>query len=166
MRFQKTVLAGVAIIAILGIVGFAFAHGGYGNGGHHRGYGKHMGSGYGPQMGYGDNNNRYSTLNDEQIAALDAAREAFYNDTSNLRNDIYQKRLVLRSELAKQDPDTGKLKAIQKELSGLEATFDRKRIEHELEVSKIAPESRRGYGRGYGGRMMGYGSGYGGRCWE
>ena len=159
MRFQKTIVAGVAVIAILGIVGFAFAQGGYG--GYHKGYGKHRGMGY-------DDSNRYSAyLNDEQIEALDAAREAFFTDTSDLRNNIYQKRLELRSEFAKQAPDTERLKEVQKELSELEATFAQKRIDHKLEVKKIAPDAaRQGSGRGHGGRMMGYGSGYGGHCWE
>jgi zinc resistance-associated protein len=161
MKQYKAVITGVAIIAVLGMVGFAFAHDEYGYGRHHKGYGKHMG------MEYGDSN-RYASLNDEQIEALDASREAFLNDTKDLRANIYQKRLEIRSELAKQDPDTAKLKAVQKELSELEATFDQKRLEHQIEMNKIAPDARRAYGRGYGGRMMGDGSGYRGQghCWE
>ncbi len=162
MKQYKTTLAGVAVIAVLGFVGFAFAHGGSGYGGNQMGYGNHMGGmGYGPHMGYGDSN-RYAGLTDEQAAEIEKARESFLSTTNELRNNIYQKGLELRSELSKQDLDTDKLKAIQKELSELEGSFDQKRLDYELEVSKVAPEAR----RGYGGRMMGMGPGYGGNCWN
>ena len=165
MKHYKTTLAGVAVTAVLGFVGFAFAHGGSGYGGYHMGYGNHMGMEYGPHMGYGGSN-RYAGLTDEQTAEVEKSRESFLSATNELRNSIYQKRLELRSELSKQDPDTDRLKAIQKELSELEGTFDQKRLDYELEISKVEPDARRGYGRGYGGRMMGRGPGYGGNCWD
>ncbi len=49
----------------------------------------------------GDQNN----LSDEQIIRLDKERQAFFEDTRDLRDNLYQKDLELRSELAKKDPD-------------------------------------------------------------
>ena len=94
---------------------------------------------------------RYSGLTDEQIKNIENAREGFFNATNDLRDNIYQKQLELRSELAKQDPAINQVKNIQKELSGLEAKFDQKRLEYELETNKSVPGSNRGFtGRGFG----------------
>ena len=81
-------------------------------------------------------------------------------------------RQALRSELAQENPDPQKAAAIQKEISGLEAQFDQKRLEHRLEMRKISPNAGGGWmmggGRGHHGRGMegcpGGGRGYGARC--
>lgn len=159
MKTSKKILVSITIVAIVGIAGFAFAHGGFGNRGHHMGnmgYGGHMGMGTGYHMGYGDYG-RDSGLTDEQLQSLDKSGNDFFNATHELRDDVYQKRLELRSELAKENPDIDKAKNIQKELSKIEAKFDQKRLDHELELRKIAPESKRGFfGRGFGRGFGGY----------
>lgn len=169
---QKSVFF-VAIILLAGAA-VAFAHGGPwgydGYGGHMRGYGGHMMGpgyhmmddyGYGPHMrGYGPGYGR--NLSEEDAAKLEQAREKFFNETQNLREQLNEKELALRNELNKQNPDKGKLTQLQKELSNLQSQFDQKRIEHRLEVRNILPEGavgRGGYGRGYG---RGFGGGY---CW-
>jgi zinc resistance-associated protein len=163
MKRSKKALAGIAVLAIVGVSGFAYAHGGLGGGGYHmgmgsgghmmgyNGYDNHMGGGgFGVHMGYGDNV-RGKRLYDEQREKIDQAREDFFKTSSDIRNNADQKRLDLRSEIAKENPDTDKLRNIQKDLSGLEAELDQKRLDHELKISKINPDSRRGYaGRGYG----------------
>jgi len=77
-------------------------------------------------------------------------------------NDIFQKRLELRSELAKQTPDVQKAVKLQKELSELKAQFDQKRIDHRIKMKKINPN----VGRGFGGRGRVLGRGFGGPCWR
>jgi Spy/CpxP family protein refolding chaperone len=166
------------ISAVLLFAGAAvvFAHGGYGRGGyggmmgygpgyggHMMGYGPGYGMGpgmmgYGPGYGYGPDGRGYgANLTEEQQAKLDAAREKFFTETETLRDQIQDKRFALGDELRKENPDTGKVTALQKELSQLEGEFDQKAIQHQLEVRKILPErARRGYGRGYGG----------GYCWQ
>ena len=63
-----------------------------GQGWHHRGYG---GSGCGA----------LDNLSEDEIKKLDAERTAFFEATKSLRRKIYQKRLELASEVAKEDPD-------------------------------------------------------------
>jgi len=153
---SNKIITGLTVVAVLGFSGFAFAHGGNDYGSYHMGDGHRMGMGNGYHMGYGSHmaqgyRGRYSALTDEQIENLENARKDFFNATNDLRDNIYQKQLELRGELAKQDPDINKVKNIQKELSGFEAQFDQKRLEHELETHKIFPGSNRGFaGRGFG----------------
>jgi hypothetical protein len=165
MTNSKKIIAGLTLFAILGFSGFAFAHGGNGYGSSNMGYGRHMGMETGNHMGYGYNMmpgdyGRYSSLTDGQVKRLESARKDFFNATNDLREKMYQKRLELRSELAKQDTDINKVKNIQKELSGIEAKFDQKQLEHELETNEIVPGSNRGFAdRGFGSRA-------GNNCWE
>jgi Spy/CpxP family protein refolding chaperone len=160
----------VVLITIIGIVGFgAYAFAGWG-------------MGYGPQRwghmepgwhhgGYG-NPGFQSDLSDEQITKLNKERQAFFDETSNLRENLYQKELELRAELAKKDPDAEKAVSLQKEISELESQLAQKRVEHRIRMQKENPQlfSGKGYGYGYGGRGKGrgMGSGFGGRgsgCW-
>jgi len=161
----------VTVVAIAGIVGFAatsFAGWGRGGGGNCRGQGYSWGQrGVAPS---GDQGN----LSDEQITRLDKERQAFFEETRNLREDLYQKELELRSELAKEDPDAQKAAGLQAEVSELTAQLDQKRIDHRIKMQKENPEffadrgygkGGRGMGRGFDGQGMGRGfCGQGGGC--
>ena len=145
----------VTILAIAGIVGFAatsFAGWGRGGGGNCRG----QGSGWG-QREFAPSDCR-DNLSDEQMTRLDEKRRAFFEETRNLRENLYQKELELRSELAKADPDAQKAADLQAEVSNLTAQLDQKRIAHRIKMKKENPEffADRGYGKG--GRGMGRGS--------
>lgn len=78
-------------------------------------------------------------LSEEQLEKLQALRTEFQTATRDLRMELESKRLALRSELAKKEPDAKTAKSLQKELSALNAELAQKRIEHILEVKKIAP---------------------------
>jgi len=149
-NFAKT----VTVLAIAGIVGFAatsFAGWGRGGGGDCRGQGSGWGQrGYAPS-GYQGN------LNDEQITRLNKERQAFFEETRNLRENLYQKELELRNELAKKDPDTKQAAGLQSEISDLSTQLDQKRIEHRIKMQKENPEFFAGRGYGKGGRCMGHG---------
>jgi zinc resistance-associated protein len=69
----------------------------------------------------------------------------------------------LNTLLNTSNPDTGKLKALQKELIDLKGKMAQKRLDFDLEARKFTPDNRvsRGYGMGYGSHMRGYGSGMG-----
>ncbi len=114
----------------------------YGQGRHLRSYG---GAGYGM---FGD-------LSEDQIRNLDEERNAFWEATKDLRQQIYQKQLELASELAKQNPDAAAAAAVQQQISDLMAQLAQKRLEHFLRVQKIDPDAGRGGPMGFG--MMGYG---------
>ena len=132
----------------------AIAGWGSGMGYGHHGPGWQRGGDWGP--GY------MGSLSDDEIKALQKERNAFFEATQDLRQEIYQKNLELRSELAKRDLDAKKATRLQKELSKLEAEFDQKRLDHRMKMRKINPGAGRGFmgNRSMGSGMMGYG-GYG-----
>ena len=156
----------IAAIAMVGIIGTAYA--GWGGG-----YG-HMGRGWG-HMGWGGpgNGGDYPALTDEQRQTMEQERRTFFEETNDLRQNLYTKELALRSELAKSDADAQKAAAIQKDISKLEAELDQKRLNHVVKMKQVNPDAGRGFmmgGRGLGGRM-GYGPGTGrgpggGYCWD
>ena len=101
----------IMVVAIIGIVGYAatsFAGWGRGVGGNCWGQGG--GKGY---RGYQGN------LSDQDLDKLNQARQAFFEETRELRENLYQRKLELRSEMAKQEPDVNKALLIQKEVSNL-----------------------------------------------
>jgi zinc resistance-associated protein len=165
MKGNTLIITGIAILLSIA-VGSAFAHGpGWGQG---RGYGHMMGPesrktgwhhrggcGYG-QEGY------YGNLSAEKTAKLDQQRSEFFKATEHIRQKLYEKKLALRSELAKKDLDASKASKLQSEISKLRSEFDQKRLDFIIQVRKIVPNYKRGYG-GYG-PMMGYDSRGGGYC--
>ena len=177
MNFSKTgkFFIVLAVVAVFAIAATSFA--GWGRG--QMGYGYHMGPGYGMHRGWGqgprgyDDQGYQSDLSNEDIAKLDKERQAFFEATSDLRENLYQKELELRSELAKPEPDAKKATGIQKEISNLESELDQKRLDHRIKMRKDFPQSGfrgDGYGprgRGMGRGMYGGGGGYGpGSCWN
>ncbi len=159
----------LSMVSILGSGSYAFAQWGMGYGHHgdrpQHGYARHHHE-YGGQ-GYG----YWGNLSEEEIKQLEEERNAFFEATQELRQQIYQKRLELRSELAKKDADAEKAAGLQKEISGLKGQMGQKRLDHILKMKKINPDVGRGLmGRGrmgpkgYGGcsnyPSPGYGSGY------
>jgi len=94
----------IVFTAIAGIVGFAAtSFAGWGRGGGGGGYCLGQGQGWGRwgggTAGYQGN------LSDQDIDKLNKERQAFFEDTRELREKLYQKELELRSEMAEQDPD-------------------------------------------------------------
>jgi zinc resistance-associated protein len=110
----------VAFIIMLGFSGRALADPGmmgyrYGYGGGYPMHEWHHGGFGGTESGY------WGQLSEEQIQKLYAEQSAFFEATRDLRDRQYQKRLELRSELAKENPDAQKAAALQKEISQLKA---------------------------------------------
>jgi hypothetical protein len=116
-------------------------------------------------------------LSENEIKALNEERKAFFDNTRDLRQDIYSKELELQSELAKKTPDAKKATTLQTEISKLESEFDQKRLAYMLKMRKISPyagmpgtgmigpemmgDDDGGRNSSYGGRFMGPGRGYG-----
>ncbi len=65
-------------------------------------------------------------LSDEDLDKLNKQRQAFFEGTRELRKNLHQKRLELRSELAKKDPDAKKAAGLQGEISDLSGRMDPK----------------------------------------
>ena len=134
-----------------------------------------MGMGYGGQQGWGSGSGYgygcalAANLNADDLKKLDDARTAFFEGTKDLRQNIYQKRLELASELAKQKIDPQKAAALQKEISDLRSRLSQKHLEFVLQMKKINPSLGMGFtgsGSGHhgmmGGGMMGPGMMHGG----
>ena len=117
--------------------------------GHHPMHAWHHGAQEGCGFGY------WGDLGEEDIQKLEKERTDFFEATKNLRANIYQKRLELKSELAKENPDAKKAAELQSEISKMRAEFDQKRLNHFLNMKNINPDIGRGFGGGYG--MMGHG---------
>ena len=149
----------LAVVAIFGIVTLSFA--GWG-----RGYGHMMGPGWGHMGGYGyGQEGNPGNMSSEEISKLDKQRAEFFKETENTRQKLYEKELALRSELAKENPDTSKASNLQGEISKLQSDLDQKRLDYEIQARKTSPNYDRGRRGGYG-PMMGYGPGGGGYCWR
>ena len=150
----------LTVATILGFGAYSFAHmnmgygpsgwGGHMAGWHHRGYNE-QGYGYMPK------------LNDEQITKLEKERAKFFEVTRELREDIYDKELEIRSELAKSDIDKAKAASLQKEISKLRTQLDQKHVDHIVNMKKIIPDIDRGFmGMGH----MGASYAFLDSCWK
>ncbi len=140
------ILGIVTIVGVLGLGTYAVADG---NGRYGRGKGNCVES-------------RFDSLGEEVSGQVAAERNAFYKATGDLRREIHQKRLELQSEMAKKNPDAARAGDIQKDISELDARFDRERLEHRLRMKAIHPELGSGYGKGQrgGGRHQNGGGRY------
>jgi len=147
IKSSKHITILLAAVFILGSGTLAFAHRGRGYGypeRMHYGQARHQRGPGGPGCGmFGD-------LSEDQIRKLDEERAAFREATKDLRRHIYQKRLELASELAKQNPDAAAAAALQREISDVLAQLAQKRLEHFFRVQKINPDAGRGGPMGFG----------------
>ncbi len=158
MRTLRNVILTIAAVAVVGIGINAFAHGGRGWGG---GWGHHQG-GMHYQGNYGSRYNQ--DLSNEDYKQFEQKREAFFNETRELRADLNEKERELQNELVKDKLDASKASGLQKEISELRAQLDQKRIDHMVEMRKLNPKA--GRGSMSGGPMMGNGPYKGGYCWQ
>ena len=78
-------------------------------------------------------------LSEDEIKQMQAERQSFFEATKEIRQQLYQKGLELRSELAKKDPDAAKAAGIQDEISELKGQMGRMRLDHILKLKKINP---------------------------
>ena len=160
---QMIIVTLVAALALFGFTAVGFSDPGSGRG---YGYGCCKGEGYNTdcprQQGKGmmrDGDEGYGRrqgmdrLSDEQRVKVDAERDAFFEQTQDMRQQLRQKNLAMRAELAQKSPDAEKVRALQSEMSDLHGQMAQKRIDHLLNMKAINPE----LGDGFGGR---------GDCWR
>jgi len=147
-NWKVLLMAGFLMIIMAAGVSADMGRGsGYRGQGHH-GPGWHHG-------GYGaSGRGAFSNLSEEDIKKLDEERKAFFEDTKDLRREVYQKRLELASEMAKQNPEVTRAAAIQKKISETKAQLAQKHLDHLFRVRKINPDLGMGFG---GGGPMGFG---------
>jgi len=153
---KLTSIVGIVFLSALLIVPVAvWAHGWGMGGGHMMGY-------WGGDPGYYGQYNRGDTaLNNQDQERLADLDRKFYDETKELRDKLWSKSAELNALLSETNIDSGKVGKVQKEISELQAKLDEKKVHHEIEARKIAPDTRFGGGYGYGHMMGGYGMGYG-----
>ncbi|QTA90178.1 periplasmic heavy metal sensor [Desulfonema magnum] len=138
----------LALIAMTGFGANAFADWGMG-------YGGCPGKRFHAQSRYGGPS-WMADLSADEIKKAEEERSAFFTATEDIRQNIYEKKLELKSVMAKKTPDVEKAKTLQKELSEYKARLDMKRLEHIIRMKKINPYLGRGFlegkfrGRGFG----------------
>ena len=161
MKRTATVIGIVILVGALAIP--VFAHGRFGGG---RGWSGGPGSCW-------QGETAYEALSEDQRNELSKLDETFFNETAELRREIWVKSDELNVFLNTADPDPVKAKALNKELSDLKAKMSEQRLDYELKARKVVPkgEFARGYGRGHGRHMKGHGPGWGGgygpgSCWN
>jgi zinc resistance-associated protein len=122
------------------------------------------GPGYCPYYG-GAYGGSWTNLTEEQRQQLNQLYQKFFDQTAQLRSQLWAKQSELNALLNTSNPDPGKAKALQKEISDLRAKISQERINLTLEARKISPEagygSGWGYGRGFGPMHGGFGPGMG-----
>lgn len=155
----------LAAIAVMAVGATAFAGKGMGSQDDRRDYG---GSGDQHRRGGWACGQMNADLTPEQREQIEAERQAFFNATKSERQDLYAKKLELRAEMAKSQPDLQKASAVQKAVSELQGSLDQKRLNHIMAMRKINPDAGRGYMLGGEGKRhhgMGRGMGDGpGNC--
>ncbi len=150
-KYRKLKIMLIAAMAILFSGIYASADWGSGYGPHR---GMHQGQGW-HHKGYGGAGcGAFDNLSEDEIKQLDAERTTFFEATKDLRRKVYQKRLELASELAKENPDAAAAAALQKEISDFKAQMAQKHLEHILRVRKINPDLGMGF---LGGGHMDHG---------
>ncbi|MBN2033053.1 MAG: Spy/CpxP family protein refolding chaperone [Deltaproteobacteria bacterium] len=119
-------------------------------------------------------------LTDEQRNQLGMLQQKHFDETAEVRSQMWAKKAELNVMMNTSNPDLEKAKALQKEISDLRAKMAQERINIYAEAKKISPDLRfgRSWGRGKGlgpcdasyGQSMGRGwqrGGYGhGPCWN
>ena len=155
---MRSGIATLVTVAVIAAGSVAIAGKGMGDGDGKYGYERHHRNADYP---YGQ---QFADLTPEQREQMETERQAFFEATKQDRQDLYAKRLELRAEIAKRDPDMTKASALQQEVSNLQASLDQKRLTHIMAMRKINPDAGRGFfmdGRGRGRHGMGGGRGYG-----
>ncbi|MBN1847789.1 MAG: Spy/CpxP family protein refolding chaperone [Deltaproteobacteria bacterium] len=165
---MKRLLGISAIVLLVGAIAVPLMA--YGPGGARGGYMMYGRDGNDYAGSY--NRGNYANLTTEQREQLDALDKKYYDETNQLRKDLWDKRTELDKVLNTTDPDMDKAKVIQNEISDIQAKLAEKRLEYQVEAQKINPNAR--YGSAYGRGMMDYGPRDGmkggyygpGACWR
>ena len=89
--------------------------------------------------------NSLNNLDPEIKAKLETERNAFFEQTADLRAEIYKKKLAMKNELQKDEPDGQKLKTLHKDISKLKSLLNKERYKFLQRMRKIHPQAGTGY---------------------
>ena len=118
MMKKRTTLLGITLlVGILSIPVLTWAQG-WGKGQNRMGYGG------GVSAACWNNSQGKDNLTEEQRTQLDKLSRKFYDETAQLKNEIWAKSAALNTFLNSSNPDADKATALQKEISDLRALQD------------------------------------------
>jgi zinc resistance-associated protein len=132
MKNKVTKIIGIGILVAALAVPVTVLARGWGWGGRHMM--GNWGMAPGSMMNYGHG---YQALTPEQRTQLDQLDRKFYDETADMRKDLWNKSTELNALLNTTDPDLDKVKALNKEINDLRTTLNEKRLTHELEARKV-----------------------------
>jgi len=113
---------------------------------------------YGGQSAWND-------LSQDQRDQLGALRQAFIDETYEIRSAKFQKQQEMRMLMETSSPDRAALARLSGEITDLQKQVRDKRIDYRLAVKKISPELGMGAGSGQGrGKGKRFGKGGHGGC--
>ncbi len=114
------------------------------------GKGRGMGSGFNQDCPRYGGQGAFNDLSKEQRDKLDTLRQAFIDETYELRSAKFQKRQEVRMLMETSDPDRAKLDKLSQEINDLQKQVRDKQIDFRLAAKKISPELGMGKGIGQG----------------
>jgi len=149
---MKRLITFLGIVVLFGVIAAPLSAQG------RRGMGYGPGPNIDPRMGGFPIRPGFSPLTEEERTQLDELNKKYQEETAEFREALSGKSKDLNTTLTSEKPDEKKAKALQKEISELQAELSQKTLDLRLEVRKILPETgyARGYGRGFG-PYRGYG---------
>jgi Spy/CpxP family protein refolding chaperone len=83
-----------------------------------------------------------STLTAEQISQIEDLQKKFREDNADILKQLMVQKFDLKTILGSDSPDSAKAKAIQKEISDLNAKLAQKKIDLYTEILKINPDAK------------------------
>ena len=141
---KKSIIIISSLLMVSLVTGSVFAQG--------TGKGQRMGSGYNQDCrGYGGQG-IFNDLSKEQRNELSALRQAFIDETYEVRAAKFQKQQEMKMLMETSEPDRAKLGKLSQEITDLQKQVSDKRIDFRLAAKKIVPELAmgRGFGQGHG----------------
>ena len=128
---MKTTKLLVALVALLTI--------GTSNGFAQRGMGRGMGEGYGPNQTEGKASycHKIPNLTEEQKTQIEALRVKHMKSTTDLKNQMNEKRARLRTLESAENPNLGDINKTIDEITAIKATLMKNRAAHRAEISKL-----------------------------
>lgn len=96
-----------------------------------------------PGMGHGNMGDGaygcFNSLTPEEQSALKAEKTKFFNETRELRTEIFNKRMALEQEFTNETPDSDKIKNLRTEIFSLKKDMAEKRQAHMERLNEIIP---------------------------
>ena len=103
----------------------------------------YMGTGKGMERGGSSSAFQKMNLTEEQTEKINALRESLQKETTPLRTELVKKGTEMKLLWMADEPDAGKIKALQKEILDLRGKMSEKFTDFRLAVHKIlTPEQR------------------------